>query len=327
MVDDSHSERPPGGEPPYEPPPGGDPYHDPTMPQPPIPGQYGRDPYGQYQQPGGQGAEPERDRMPIVLGVIALVIALASIVIGIAALASDDSAPAVDGAAVGQITVGTDAIEDEAVTGAKLAPEAVGPGKLGTGAVTAEKLAEGAVGTDAIADGAVTSDKLSEDALGDSEIPDGSITTEKLAEGAVEGPNIAPGAIGGGKVADDSLGGQQIDESTLSTVPAAETAAVAEVALALEGGENGGSSTTFEFAQASSDGGPAAAKGPVLAECPEGSQVVGGGASIVGPEGTLVPVALTASTATGNAWAGSAIAYAESGAGWRLDVVAVCASG
>lgn len=324
MVDDSQSERPPGGQPPQEPPPGGDPYYDPTMPQPTAQGRYPQDSYAQYPP---AGPEPERDRTPLVIGAIALVAALAAIVIGIAALASDDSAAPPDGAVSGSISVGTDDLEDESVTSVKLAPEAVGTGRIANGAVTDEKLAEGAVTGNAIADGAVTSEKLADDVLGDSDIPDGSVTSKQLAEGAVERPNIAEGAIAGRKVADDSLGGQQIDESTLDTVPAAETAAVAEVALALEGGGEGGSSVQFDTVQASSDGGPAGAKGPVVATCADGDRVVGGGASIVGPEGTLVPVALSASTTSGNGWAGSAIQYAESEAGWRLDVVAVCASG
>lgn len=274
--------------------------------------------------------------MPVVLGGIALVVAAIGLVLGIAALSSDDTA-ATGEISADSLVIGTDAIEDEAVTGPKIAAGAVGTGKLAdesvdgdklvAGAVGSDAIGEGAVGSGAIADGAVTAEKLAEDALGDGTIADGSIESAQLAEGAVERANVAQGAIAGRKVADDSLGGQQIDESTLDTVPAAEKAAVAEVALALAGGEDGGGAPLqVEFAQASSDGGPAAAKGPVVAACPEGTQVVGGGASIVGPEGTQVPVALTTNTASGNGWAGSAVAYAESPAGWRLDVVATCAS-
>ena len=318
MVDDQSHERPPGEVPPEETP--VRPYRSDLDAE--------RAAYGQE--------PPRRDTLPIILGAIALVVGIAGLVLGLAALASDDTGGGEPGAAV---VIGTDDLVDEAVTNPKLDAGAVGPGKLADGAVTETKLEAAAVTTDAIADGAVTEqkladgsvtgDKLAEDALGDDIVPDGSVTSDKLAEGAVETPSLADGAVTGRKVAEDSLGGQQIDESSLGVVPEAENAAVAQVALALEGGaQDGGGdvSLQIDFAQASSDGDPAAAKGPVLAECPGSMQVVGGGATIVGPEGTGVPVALVTNTVSGNGWAGSARAYAESDAGWRLDVTAVCAA-
>lgn len=325
-VDDSH-ERPPGGEPPearppgdetwVQPSPGGSPYHDPY------------DPYGQHPT-----QDEERSKLPLVLAAIALALGLGGLILGVVALASDDGSQT-GAETAGLVEVATDDLQDEAVTGDKIAPGAVGTGKLADGAVTDTKIAPGAVTTDAIADGAVTPGKLSDEILESDFVPDGSVTAAKIADGAVERRTLPDGVVNGRKVADDGLTGQQIDESTLDVVPAAETAvvaetaAVAEVAKALEGGGEpggGGGTLTVEFAQASSDGDPATVKGPVVAECPAGTQVVGGGATIVGPEGTGVPVALITSTASGNGWAGSARAYAETGDGWRIDVTAVCAS-
>ena len=364
MLDDLSQERPSGGEPPEEDAPFGGREGDESAAQRPLrPGAhdtvvgqpiptYASDPYG---APPGDEEPPRRDPLPIILGAIALVVGIAGLVLGIAALASDDTAA---GEPVPTL-IGTDELVDGAVTNPKLDAGAVGAGKLADGAVTATKLEAAAVTTDAIADGAVTEqklaeasvttgsladgsvtggkledgsvtgDKLAEGALGDDIVPDGSVTSDKLAEGAVETPNLADAAVTGGKVADDSLGGQQIDESSLDVVPAAETAAVAEVARALEGGgENGGDEPLqIEFVEASSDGDPAEAKGPVTAECPDGMQVIGGGATIVGPEDTGVPVALVTNTVSENGWAGSARAFAESEAGWRLDVTAICTAG
>jgi hypothetical protein len=324
-VGDNH-ERPPGGEPPEAQPPGdetwvqsspgGAPYHDPY------------DPHGQ--QPA---RVEERSKLPLVLAGIALVLGLGGLILGVVALAQDEQVRQ-DAETAVALGVATDNLQDDAVTGVKIAPGAIGPGKLADEAVTDEKIAPGAVMTDAIADGAVTPGKLSEEVLGADPVPDGSVTAEKIADGAVERRTLPDGVVNGRKVADDGLTGQQIDESTLDVVPAAETAVsaetavVAEVAKALEGGEEpGGGPLTVEFARASSDGDPAGVKGPVTAECPAGTQVVGGGATIVGPEGTGVPVALITSTASGNGWAGAARAYAETGDGWRIDVTAVCIPG
>jgi hypothetical protein len=88
-------------------------------------------------------------------------------------------------------TIGTDQIENGAVTTPKLADEAV----------TKEKLAKASVGTGRLEDGAVTSEKLAGEA----------VTTDALAADAVTGD----------KVADDSLTGADVDESTLEGVDAA----------------------------------------------------------------------------------------------------------
>jgi hypothetical protein len=172
-----------------------------------------------------------------------------------------------------------------------------------------------------IADGAVTENKIADGAVSEAKLADGAVSTPKLADGAVTGTKVAKGAINGSKVAANSLGGDQIDESSLGTVPLAQNAKTADVAKSVEGSLT----PKVDLVQAASDTAAGPAKGPIVAQCPSGSQVLGGGASIVTSEGS-VPVALTGSAPSENGWSASAQAYADTDAGWQLAVVAICGS-
>jgi hypothetical protein len=119
------------------------------------------------------------------------------------------------------LSVGTAAIQDGAVTGAKIAPGAVGVNQVAVAAVTVNALSPGAVaaalGRDggltatSYADGSITGPKLvlgtlTADLFAPGVIPpptvaDGSVTTAKLANGAVTAPKIASGAINPTKLA------------------------------------------------------------------------------------------------------------------------------
>lgn len=78
--------------------------------------------------------------------------------------------------------IGTEDIQDSAVTTAKLADSAVTTAKLGTGTVTADKLGTAAVTSAKIATGAVTSDKLESGAVTEAKIADGAVTRDKLGQ-------------------------------------------------------------------------------------------------------------------------------------------------
>lgn len=284
---------------------------DATVVQPPRGAGQGPPPPPPHVASGGSGSGGSTTPW---LALVALAVGIGALVVGIIALSTDDSGPA---EAVAGGAIGADNIADGAVTNPKIAGGAVGQGKLADGSVSAAKIAEGAVGEAALADGSVSNSRIVERAVGPGKLADGAVGTAKIQDGAVTGTQVAP----------DSLGGAQIDESSLETVPSAENAAVAEVALALEGGgSGGGGAPSIEFVQASSNADPADVKGPVVAECPDGSQVLSGGAAIVGSGGAGVPVALVLSTPSGNGWAASARTYAETDAGWQIDVTATCAT-
>ena len=91
--------------------------------------------------------------------------------------------------------IGTEDIQDAAVTTAKLADSAVTAAKLGTGAVTADKLGTSAVTSEKIASEAVTSDKLESGAVTTDKLGTGAVTTNKIAARAVTSSRLDEGYI------------------------------------------------------------------------------------------------------------------------------------
>jgi hypothetical protein len=92
-------------------------------------------------------------------------------------------------------------LRDGAVTGPKLAPDAVGPRELADSGVQTAALADGAVTTPKIADGAVTDPKIISVSwtklIGTAPPPPaGSVTTAQLVDGAVTSAKIADGSVG-----------------------------------------------------------------------------------------------------------------------------------
>ena len=117
---------------------------------------------------------------------------------------------------VGPNSVGTDAIQDGAVTSVKIADGAVTSEKIADGTVTADDLATGAVTSDEIADGSVLTEDLADGAVTSEKIGDGEVAADDLATGAVTEDKIADGAVTSAAVANNSLTGDDIDESTLT---------------------------------------------------------------------------------------------------------------
>lgn len=100
---------------------------------------------------------------------------------------------AVGAGQVGAASVGTESIQDAAVTGVKvqsgaidsnhLATNAVTNDALGLDAVKAENIDDGAVGTAALAADAVTNEKVANDAINSDQIVAGAVTNAKVASG------------------------------------------------------------------------------------------------------------------------------------------------
>lgn len=266
----------------------------------------GGDPTQRVGYPPPPPESPRRDPLVLTLAGLALAAAIGAIIIGLIALGqgNDDG-----GEAPTAITVGTDDIENGAVTEPKLADAVVSARALAEGAVTQTALAEGAVTQPTLADGAVSKRALA----------NGAVSEPKLADGAVTGAKLAADSITGANVAADSLGGREIDESSLEEVP---LAAEAEVARSVD---LGGLVPQVQTADAQSASDVSPLKGPVEASCPSGSRVVAGGAEVVS-EGEVAPAAITASVPTATGWSASAMAFATSEVPWRLHVVAVCVS-
>jgi len=84
------------------------------------------------------------------------------------------------------------AVDDGAVTTAKIADGAVTTAKIVDGAVTTTKLADGAVTTIKVLDGTVSTSKLADGAVTTLKVADNAVTTLKIANGAVTYSKIAP---------------------------------------------------------------------------------------------------------------------------------------
>jgi hypothetical protein len=198
---------------------------------------------------------------------------------------------------------------------------------IGVTALTQE--GETAQPTPTVTDVVVSGEQLADLSVTSNKLADGSVTSDKLADGSVTTSKLARGGVTAAKVANNSLGGDQIDESTLGKVPAAEeadTAQTAEVATTLEGFDPASIAPRVETVQASSDSTGDDVKA-ASAACPEGTQVLSGGAAILTAEEQAFPqIALSASTPDGTGWTAQAFEIVPTDVSWSVQVTAVCAA-
>ena len=96
-------------------------------------------------------------------------------------------------------------VADEAVTGVKLAPNAVSNAKIGNGAVNAAKLAANAVTVAKIANNSISTPKLTTASVTRSKIAPNAVNAAKIANAAVTAAKIAPGAVNKFKIADRAV--------------------------------------------------------------------------------------------------------------------------
>ena len=103
-------------------------------------------------------------------------------------------------------TVGTEKIDDNAVTTDKLADNAVTTAKILDANVTTDKLADNAVTTAKILDANVTTDKLADNSVTTAKILDANVTTDKLADNSVTTAKIKNGNITRNKIRNPYVG-------------------------------------------------------------------------------------------------------------------------
>ncbi len=204
--------------------------------------------------------------------------------------------------------VDSEDIADGAVTTPKLADGAVAADKLGQDvkdalAEAGANLKATQVGTDKLKDAAVTAPKLAAAA----------VTAEKIAEGAVKTKKIAGGAVTGAKVQDGSLTGADIDGSTIENVNAASLRGKTDYLRDVSKVSKASPSNATAY------------KGPVVATCPSGRTLVGGGANVVSASGSKLRVALFSSGPSGNGWSATAFEVVTTSDFWSLEAVAICA--
>lgn len=103
------------------------------------------------------------------------------------------------------VNVSQGGIADGAVTAQKLADGAVGTAALAGAAVTYDKIKDKAVGSAKLADNAVSAKKIASNAVQERQIFDGSVTQSKLAVESVSTAKLAPNAVTNEKIGDKAL--------------------------------------------------------------------------------------------------------------------------
>ena len=169
-----------------------------------------------------------------------------------------------------------------------------------------------------LATGSINSREIENDTVQSRDLRDGgvqgvdvradSISRGDLAPGSVQSPEITDRAIFGRDVASNTLGDREIDEPELDVGR-------------LDGFEGSRYVRNVEIVRARSANDAAPVKNSPPARCPRGKRVIGGGARVVAA--APVPVALSVSAPSGNAWKASAYATAATG-NWKLTAFAIC---
>ena len=121
-------------------------------------------------------------------------------------------------------SVGTDIIQDTAVTTAKLADTSVTTTKLAESAVTSVKITDETIVAADIATGAVTSAKILDGTIETVDIKDGAVTSAKIADGVIVNVDIADNTIENKKLKDDTITTDKIRDLTIATIDISDSA-------------------------------------------------------------------------------------------------------
>ena len=117
--------------------------------------------------------------------------------------------------------VGTSDIASGAVTGAKLAANAVNNSKIANGSVNAAKLAANAANVSKLANSAVSTGKLTTAAVTSAKLAPNAVKTSKIANAAVTSAKIAAGAVNRFKLADGAVTLEKLNRVNLIWIDAA----------------------------------------------------------------------------------------------------------
>jgi hypothetical protein len=109
------------------------------------------------------------------------------------------------------------ALAAQSVTTPKIGDGAVTQTKLANGSVQARHLADHAVNTAALADGAITHEKIAPLEIETEAIDNRAVTTDKVAEGAVSTPKLADSAVTTAKLANASVTNQKLGLGSVNT--------------------------------------------------------------------------------------------------------------
>jgi hypothetical protein len=197
---------------------------------------------------------------------------------------------------------------------------------IAKGAVTTPKLRNGAVTNPKLRNGAVTGAKIANATIGSSQLANGAVRAAQLGGGVVTTSKLGKGAVTSEKIANGAVGGNQLSANAVTTGKIQDGAVTsAKLASSLSSSLVKG----IAYVTASSLSNTSEATKTVTASCPNGKQVVGGGAKAVGGD-KLIAITASAPTAPGadgkrTGWTAVATQAEVSGTNWAVEAFAVCA--
>ena len=161
-------------------------------------------------------------------------------------------------------------------------------------------------------------------------VPDGSVTTAKIKNGAVTTPKLKNDAVTVDKLAANAVTAGQVKNGSLlkedfksGQLPAGPPGPPGPRGVPGPTGSPGISGLQRVDAATSSSSSNSKA---VVATCPSGKRVVGGGAQVTGSGANKVSINQSFPDSTGDKWNGNAVEVVATGASWQLQAYALCAT-
>ena len=161
-------------------------------------------------------------------------------------------------------------------------------------------------------------------------VPDGSVTTAKIKNGAVTTPKLKNDAVTVDKLAANAVTSGQVKNGTLlkedfksGQLPAGPPGPAGPRGVPGPKGAPGVSG--LERVDASTSSSSANSKS-VVATCPAGKRVIGGGAQATGSGANKVSINQNFPDSSGNKWNAQAVEVVSTGQSWQLQAYALCAN-
>ena len=162
-------------------------------------------------------------------------------------------------------------------------------------------------------------------------VPDGSVTTAKIKNGAVTTPKLkndavtvdklAANAVTAGQVKNGSLRKEDFKSGQLPAGPPGPQGPAGPRGVPGPKGSPGVSGLQRVDSSTSSSSSNSKA---VVATCPSGKRVVGGGAQVTGSGANKVSINQSFPDSNGDRWNGNAVEVVATGASWQLQAYALC---
>lgn len=160
-------------------------------------------------------------------------------------------------------------------------------------------------------------------------VPDGSVTTAKIKNGAVTTPKLKNDAVNIDKLAANAVTAAQVKNGSLlkedfksGQLPDGPPGPQGPRGVPGPKGASGVSG--LQRVDAATSASSANSKA-VVATCPSGKRVVGGGAQVTGSGSNKVSITQSFPDSNGDRWNGNAVEVVATGASWQLQAYALCA--